>query len=210
MKNTVYTITNVINGKLYIGSSINYKKRKLKHLCHLRSGKHHSPILQTAYNKYGEESFIFNAIEHSIDPKNMLEREQHYIDTLKPYYNCSPTAGSPLGVKHTDEARKNMSNAHLKLTEKQRNHKKDCRCFACNPIRKNTTYWLGKSRSKETKEKLGKPITQMNMNNDFIKEWIGASDAAKTLGLSQSHISGCCRGIYGRKSIGGFKWKFKN
>lgn len=40
--------------------------------------------------------------------KNILEREQYYIDLIKPEYNILLKAGSPLGYKHTESAKEKM------------------------------------------------------------------------------------------------------
>ena len=37
--------------------------------------------------------------------KLILEREQHYIDSLSPVYNINPIAGSRLGSRHTEETK---------------------------------------------------------------------------------------------------------
>ena len=206
MKNVIYIITNLVNNRVYVGSAVDFPQRRQVHLHHLRKNKHHSPILQAAFNKYKEENFIFSILEKVKSKETLVSREQFYIDLLNPYYNCSPTAGSPLGVKHSDVSRKNMSDAHKALTKEQRNHKQNCNCFICA---KRSSYWSGKTRTEETKEKLSIPIIQCDMKGNEIKEWFGASEAARSLGLIQSHISACCRNLYGRKSIGGFKWKFK-
>ena len=42
------------------------------------------------------------------NPKDLVEREQHYRDILKPEYNMLNTAYSSLGYKHTKDARKKM------------------------------------------------------------------------------------------------------
>ena len=72
----IYIITNIINDKKYIGSSVNYLKRKNSHICYLRSNKHHSQHLQNAYNKYGEENFKFKSIKKILnDAKELLSLE---------------------------------------------------------------------------------------------------------------------------------------
>jgi hypothetical protein len=65
----------------------------------------------------------------------------------------------------------------------------------------------GRTCSDETKRKISKPVIQLDMNGKFIKEWISATEAAKSLGVNKSNICTCCRG---RISYAyGYKWKYK-
>lgn len=52
--------------------------------------------------------FSFTILEYC-DSDVLLEREQHYIDTLKPEYNVCQTAGSTLGKLHTEESKLKIS-----------------------------------------------------------------------------------------------------
>lgn len=65
----IYKIRNVVNQKFYVGSTINMKERARTHRNRLRRGKHHATHLQAAWNKYGEECFVFEVVEEvgSID-----------------------------------------------------------------------------------------------------------------------------------------------
>jgi len=113
-KSGIYKITNKQNGKIYIGSSLNIYQRFYMHRSNLDRGKHHSTHLQRAWDKYGKENFIFEIIEEVPDKSMLLEREQYYMDTAKSYeresgYNINPTATSRLGAKHTEEAKRKMS-----------------------------------------------------------------------------------------------------
>ena len=101
MQTGVYKITSP-SGKMYIGSAINFNTRWKSHLGRLRNSKHHSRALQSAYKKYGEGNLIFNIILFC-SKENLIMYEQLAIDNFKPTYNMSPTAGSVLGVKHTEE-----------------------------------------------------------------------------------------------------------
>ena len=99
----IYTITNLLNNKKYIGSSSNMEKRKNKHLYLLKSNKHHSLSLQHSWNKNKPENYIFEIIETLSENQNMYEIEQYYLDLYKTYdkeygYNMSKNAIAPFGT----------------------------------------------------------------------------------------------------------------
>lgn len=105
----VYAIRNTVNNKRYVGSAAYFANRWRVHKKHLRDGKHHSKYLQHAWNKYGEDAFVFEPMLICA-PDHCLAYEQLIIDALrcadgKSGYNCSPTAGSPRGVKRSAETR---------------------------------------------------------------------------------------------------------
>lgn len=128
-----------------MGSSVDFSFRKWCHFNDLKLNKHHSPILQNSYNKHGKENFKFEILEKFSNSENLISREQFYIDTLKPRYNISLVAGSPLGVKHSEQARLNMSKAHKGLTKEQRGHKIDCKCCFCKrPTGKDHPLYVGR------------------------------------------------------------------
>ena len=92
----IYSITNTVNGKVYIGSSVNIEKRWKHHLYCLRRGKD-SPI-KSDWKIYDESSFRWEIIA-TCDPENIIALEQHYIDTLHPEYNRAATAYSGMVLK---------------------------------------------------------------------------------------------------------------
>jgi group I intron endonuclease len=134
----VYKITNIKNGKVYVGSAENISGRWINHLSELRKEIHHSKHLRSAWKKYGEENFKFEIIEIVGDIKLLTYREQYWIDYYESYnpkygYNILPKARSSLGMKHTDEAKKKVS-----IANSGENHPN----------------W-GKHRSEETRRKIG-------------------------------------------------------
>ena len=82
----IYCIINTLNGKKYIGSSVNIYSRWLKHRATLRGNYHGNPHLQNAWNKYGEKSFHFFIVE-KCPPEVLKEREDFYIKNMRPEYN---------------------------------------------------------------------------------------------------------------------------
>lgn len=114
----IYKIVNLINGKIYIGSSKNLRVRLWKHRSLLRHNKHYNSHLQNSWNKYGENNFDY-AILETCDEENQYKREQFYIDTLHPEYNIAeevmlPSFSEKSRKKHS-ETRKRMF-AEGKLT----------------------------------------------------------------------------------------------
>lgn len=103
----VYYIINRVNFKLYIGSAINLHGRFYQHKSALEKNKHENSHLQHAYNKYGGDKFIFIIREFVTDKERLLEVEQREIDSYdwNKLYNVAPTAGSNLGLYHTDESK---------------------------------------------------------------------------------------------------------
>lgn len=78
----IYEITNILNNKKYIGSSINLKSREYKHFWMLSKNIHDNIFLQNSYNKYGESNFKFKIIE--ICNESLLnEKENYYIEKYK-------------------------------------------------------------------------------------------------------------------------------
>lgn len=90
----VYKITNILNGDFYIGSSKNCRKRFNKHYQNARiGGSDSNERFYDAIKQFGEENFSFQMVEQCEPIRELLlEREQHYIDTLKPHYNTQLTA----------------------------------------------------------------------------------------------------------------------
>lgn len=112
----IYYIENINNGKVYIGStSRKVTIRKSEHFSKLSKNKHPNKHMQSSYNKYGKDSFVFGVIEEcNADTIHLVE--SHYIEITKSYiksigYNKSSNAEKPnIGVKLTEEHKNKISN----------------------------------------------------------------------------------------------------
>jgi group I intron endonuclease len=110
----IYKILNSVTGRYYIGSAVNFNTRKSHHFGKLRRNVHDNNYLQRAFNKYGEDSFSFIVMEYVADKSKLIEREQYYLDNLKPCerdigYNICPTAGNLLGYKPSKQTKEKIS-----------------------------------------------------------------------------------------------------
>ena len=94
----IYKIENKIDGKIYLGLSINIHHRMSVHLSALRKGYEENSYLQNAWNKYGESNFEFGIVE-TCTPEDLLEREIFLIkslNTIRPNgYNIHPGGSVP-------------------------------------------------------------------------------------------------------------------
>lgn len=95
-KKGVYRIVNMVNGKVYIGSTTqSFIIRFGQHLYELENNKHKNKHLQHSYNKYGKNQFRFEMIKVC---KDVLEEEQKTINSFdfERLYNINPNAtGTP-------------------------------------------------------------------------------------------------------------------
>jgi len=104
-KSGIYLWTNIINEKIYVGSSINLGNRFKDYFnySHISNPKISNSNIHKALIKYGYSNFQLEIIEYcKID--NCIEREQYYIDLLQPEYNILKFASSSKGYKHTKES----------------------------------------------------------------------------------------------------------
>jgi group I intron endonuclease len=120
MKSGVYTITNIINNKIYVGSStISVNTRLKQHKSQLKNNKHSNRILQNSYNKYGEENFIFEILEECL-PEHCLGIEQYWMNMLdvcnrKYGYNINVNASNRRGCKLTTNQKNHLKNINKNI-----------------------------------------------------------------------------------------------
>lgn len=103
----VYIIRNLRNGKFYIGSSCNLRKRQQEHWRALRANCHVNDHLQAAWNRYGEPSFVMSVLLRC-SKEQLLHHEQDYIDATQAVergYNIMPMVGGGSGYHHTRATR---------------------------------------------------------------------------------------------------------
>lgn len=113
MKSGIYSITNLVNNKIYIGSAVNIKKRWGDHRYCFLKNKHHNSHFQSAWNLYGESNFKFDVVEYC-DVSELKSREKYYINFFNSNntnlgYNINDPDNGFLGIKHTKETKKKLS-----------------------------------------------------------------------------------------------------
>lgn len=131
----IYRITCLTTAETYVGSTTNKNPRWSGHKNKLRKGKHHSALLQSAWNKYGEDQFEFVVIEkfEECTETDLRIKEQGWIEKLNTHkdgFNCAyPVKQHAPSERMTEahltywnslnEERKNERIAHLRTVEQQ-------------------------------------------------------------------------------------------
>lgn len=166
----IYTITNTINGKMYIGQSKDMQGRWIEHIHSLNGKYHENSKLQRAWNKYGKDNFKFEVLVEC--SKEHMHSEEHYWILLldvrndKYGYNIRPT--NPYGKpKASEESRKRMSEAQ-KLVWKDNFERKR----KLSELKKGNTYGKGKIITPENRIKI----------NEGKKNAYYSSEARKGMG----------------------------
>ena len=116
----VYKITNTVTGDFYIGSSNDVKKRWREHKCQSKWNEQpNSPMYQDMKN-YGTDKFEFQVIEE-VEESFLKEKEQYFIETLKPTYNQMNAKG--LNIERFKESQKeyDKSNKYKKYKKEYNN-----------------------------------------------------------------------------------------
>lgn len=116
MTRCIYKIINAVNNKFYVGSAVNYEKRKARHLWRLRRGDHANKHLQAAWNMYGEAAFAFAIVEVVPNDADLLAAENMWLKAHvgKDYcYNIATDATAPqLGMSGEKNAMWGKTFAH--------------------------------------------------------------------------------------------------
>lgn len=105
----IYKITNKLNGKVYVGLTIqNVETRYKQHLYLLENNKHHSTKLQKDFNTYGKENFLFSFNLYEINGiEELAELEKEAIESSQSYKNgYNMTNGGECGKSTIPEKNK--------------------------------------------------------------------------------------------------------
>ncbi|MGG3233248.1 NUMOD3 domain-containing DNA-binding protein [Priestia flexa] len=232
-KVVIYSITNLINDKRYIGISQEFEDRKRNHLWHLRNNKHGNEKLQNAFNKYGENNFDFEILDEieTDDRMKILRLENSYIikyDSFVNGYNKSEGfEGSTLTVRsekwykimsermkgNTYWLGRKQSEEHI--AKRTRVHKGK---VLTNETRKKISEarmgkykgeenpFYGKTHTDETKKTIAKKLGKRIRCVDTGEVFQSVSECAKVMNLDRRNIQKVCVGK--SKTSKGFRFEF--
>lgn len=193
----IYKIQNEIDGKVYIGSTLHFRKRMSEHYCQLNRNKHHSLYLQNSFNKYGVDSFNVYIIENcTLDI--LHSRELFWItqfnstDRLFGYniVECEliPSYG-PRSEQHKANISRSLTGRKLTLTTKTN----------------MSNSRIGRFKGKDSF--VSRPVIQYDKKGNYIQEFNTITEASLYTGISRTGINNNLSGL--SKSSGNYIWTYK-
>lgn len=200
----IYLRTNLVNGKQYVGQTNDYTSREYDWKC--LKAKYANNHISNARKKYGLDNWSVEILKECNSQDELNTWEKYYIkqySTKHPNgYNLTDGGNGISGFKHSDEAKKKMSES--------------------TKGKKHPQY--GKPISKEAKEKsmLSQPtrkiVYQYSIDGKLINVFKSVNEAARQTGYNISEISVCCHGGKFNKKRNkwvnvtqykGYKWSYK-
>ena len=179
-KSGIYRINNLVKGKSYVGSSKDLSNRlrayySISNIKRIVSKE--SSIIYSAILKYGHENFSLDILEYC-EINVLIEKEQYYINYLKPEYNILKIAKSRLGHKLSEKTKKAVS---IALRGKK---------YKINTLKIMTK---PNAITYETKLKIssrckGVSVKVYGKSNNLVNEFSTLTSAAKYFGISSSPI----------------------
>lgn len=218
----IYKIENLINDKVYIGQSVDIKKRWSTHISLLTQNNHCNIYLQNAWNKYGSENFIFDIIEEC-EQCELNDREIYWINKYNSFmngYNLTPGGGN------TESFRKPVIQFSIKGEEINRYHSiteaesitgisysmiSEC----CLDKRKTAGGYIWQYEENfvgipvwHFQSRKFREICQIDKNGNIVNIFPSAAEARRITGVCDTSIIRCCRGYL--QTAGGYVWEYLN
>lgn len=188
----IYCIKNKINGKCYVGQSVDINNRWKEHK---KLHSNNSTYLYNSLKKYSSDGFDWVVLEEC-SKEQLNSREIHWIeklDCISPNgYNLKSGGGK--NCYYSEETKKKMSESQrgernhrwgLRYTEEEKREMSESSSG-------ENAYWYGKNRSEETKKK----ISEKQKRDDNPRRGVPKSeDCRKKISIANS---GERNGMFGK------------
>lgn len=181
----IYSILNKVNGKLYVGQTTNLHQRWIQHKHRLRNNYHFNPHLQSAWNKYGEDAFEYNPLEHCTKKElgNCEDWWIEYFDATNREKGYNLRKGGNEHFEVSDETKEKLRIANLGKTMSEETRQK---------LRKAN---LGKKLSDETKRKVSASLTGTDRQYNARHQISKAQNSSGYFRVSEIVCKTCKNGI---------------
>lgn len=213
----IYKIENLINGKIYIGKSVNIEKRFRSHITDSfnKNKPEYNHLIHRAIRKYGTDNFSFEIIEQCKE-NELNKREIYWIS----FYDCCILDSKNKGYNMTRggdgssyiDTKKiyELWDHGFTITEiaDMLHHDRHCVALRLKEY-ENYTSEEGKTRKYDAVRKAQqRAVCQYDLHGNFINEYESIEEASRKTGVGYRSI---CSNVQGKtRSAGGFQWTYKD
>lgn len=205
----IYKITNQINGKSYIGKSVDIEDRWMRHRSRAfqKNDNQYNSYLYRAIRKYQLCNFTFEVVEEC-SMEELDDKEIFYIDLYDSFYTkngYNMTRGGDGSLKQDYNEVCELWNAGYTISDiaKQINGTRN----TVKHILKICDAGYSEDEARQRgKKKKSYTINQYDINGNFIKTWESSRQIERELHIDHSDVISCCNWVY--KTAGGYKWKY--
>lgn len=176
----IYLLTNLINGKVYVGQTQNCYQRMKQYA----GNKEKRRLIGKAIIKYGIDNFDLTLLEIGVPIDKLNSLEQHWMDYYDSYnlehgYNMCPEAGTNRGYKYTEEDRAKMSKS---AKQKFIDHPEYIKRGKDNPM-------YGVKMSEETRAKMSR--SRIGNQNAKGSTWVMSQETKDKISKSMKGKQNC-------------------
>ena len=207
----IYKIENLINGKVYIGQSVDIQYRFRNHKSESFNPKSNAydTAIHRAIRKYGVDNFSFEIVEEC-EQDQLRAREIYWINYYHSFgegYNLT-SGGEGVSTIDIKRVRKlwddELSIKEISVIMNCQQHTIIRILESYDKYNRKESYRRGRIK---VGEKLSRPIVQYDKNGSLIQRYISITEAAKVTGINHSCISEALCG--GQASAGGYQWIYE-
>lgn len=203
---TVYKHTNKVNNKIYIGITgrkVNERWREGEG--YKPKNKNQNAYFYNAISKYGWDNFEHEILYSDLTKKQAEIKEMELISEYKSNersFGYNIESGGKSTGRLSDETKKKISESW--------NYNKEERCKNISKGKKGVPFSeehkQNLSKAKKGRKALNrKPVSQYDLNMNFIKRWESLEDVQQELNICKANI---CRAIKYDRTAGGYKWTY--
>ena len=195
----IYKITNLINGKTYIGQTIGSVENRWKRHCRENSG---CPALSRAIKKYGKDNFKIETIDTAKNQGELNKKEEYYVNNIDSMYpngynlreggdatgKLSNVVKTKMSISHTGKKHSSKTIDKISKSSQQR--------MSCKEFRKKLSVMNGSKPFMVYKivKHNGKNIRSKDfivLDTKLVGEWTNQSQCARDLNICSKNISAC-------------------
>lgn len=127
MYGVIYKATNIKNGKVYIGQTVQELWARKAHHKHHAVNNIKDNIFSRAIRKYGFDNFIWEVIDYADSREELNEKEIHWISFYNSHgvngYNETDGGEGTAGYQISDEVKAKISKTRIKRMDTYKNTK---------------------------------------------------------------------------------------